>query len=51
LGTNAKPPIVRVIANPARIIIGFRPNLSARMPQIGDKNAADMADIEIPKPA
>ena len=39
------------MARPARIIMGFRPYLSARMPQIGEKSAAEMAETEIAKPA
>ena len=38
------------MASPARIIIGFRPYLSAKIPQIGDTKAAETAETEIAKP-
>ena len=49
-GTKAKPPIVKVIAKAARIIIGLRPYLSAKLPQTGDKSAAVKAVLETAKP-
>jgi hypothetical protein len=39
-----------VMARPARIIIGFRPYLSANIPQIGDTKAAEMAETDIANP-
>ena len=38
------------MASPARIIIGLRPYLSARIPQRGETQAAEIAETEIAKP-
>ena len=43
--------MVMVMASPARIIMGFRPYLSARIPQIGETRAAETAETEMANPA
>ena len=43
--------MVMVMARPARIIMGFRPYLSARIPQIGETRAAETAETEMANPA
>lgn len=50
LGTKASPPIVTVITKLARIIIGFRPYLSASRPQTGATTPEANAGREKAKP-
>ena len=48
---KARPPIVKVIINPALTIIGFLPYLSAKRPHNGATKAEDKADKDTDKPA